>query len=99
MKSKSFVKRIALQNYKSIKNCDVELGPLMLLVGPNGSGKSNFLDALRFVAESLRNTMCARSSRHAAHARASVDGPRALAALSLFATHVAPIAEGATLVE
>jgi predicted ATPase len=29
----------------------------MFLVGPNGSGKSNFLDALRFVAESLRTTM------------------------------------------
>jgi len=29
----------------------------MFLVGPNGSGKSNFLDALRFVTESLRSTM------------------------------------------
>lgn len=30
--------------------------PFTLLVGPNGSGKSNFLDALRFVADSLRTT-------------------------------------------
>jgi predicted ATPase len=29
----------------------------MFLVGTNGSGKSNFLDALRFVSESLRSTM------------------------------------------
>lgn len=49
-----FVQRVILRNYKSIRQCDVTLGPLTLLVGPNGSGKSNFLDALRFVAESLR---------------------------------------------
>lgn len=46
--------RVVLQNYKSIAACDVELQPLTLLVGPNGGGKSNFLDALRFVAQSLR---------------------------------------------
>jgi predicted ATPase len=48
-----FVRRVVLRNYKSIKECDVSLGPLNFLVGPNGSGKSNFLDALRFVADSL----------------------------------------------
>jgi predicted ATPase len=52
-----FLRRVVLRNYKSIRECDVALGSLMLLVGPNGSGKSNFLDALRFVAESLRTTM------------------------------------------
>jgi predicted ATPase len=52
-----FVRRVVLCNYKSIKACDVALGPLMVLVGTNGSGKSNFLDALRFVADSLRTTM------------------------------------------
>lgn len=55
--ARPFVKRLVLENYKNIAHCDVSLGPLVLLVGPNGSGKSNFLDALRFVAESLRNTM------------------------------------------
>ncbi len=46
--------RVALRNYKSIAACDVEPAQLCFLVGPNGSGKSNFLDALRFVADSLR---------------------------------------------
>jgi energy-coupling factor transporter ATP-binding protein EcfA2 len=32
-------------------------GALLFLVGPNGSGKSNFLDAFRFVAESLRTSV------------------------------------------
>src|SRR3954452_5536026 len=47
------LKRVKIRNYKSIANCDVELGPFTILVGRNGAGKSNFLDALRFVADSL----------------------------------------------
>jgi predicted ATPase len=53
----TFLTRVVLQNYKSIAACDVRLGPLTFLVGPNGSGKSNFLDALRFVADALRNSL------------------------------------------
>lgn len=51
------VHRVRLQNYKSIKACDVTLGPLAVLVGPNGSGKSNFLDALRFTTDALSTTL------------------------------------------
>ena len=51
------IQRVVLQNYKSIAACDVELRPLTILVGPNGAGKSNFLDALRFVSDSLRGTL------------------------------------------
>lgn len=52
-----FVTRVRIQNFKSIKACDVTLGSLAILVGPNGSGKSNFLDALRFTAEALSTTL------------------------------------------
>ena len=48
-----FITRVQLRNYKSIARCDVELGPLSILVGPNGSGKSNFLDALHFTYGAL----------------------------------------------
>jgi predicted ATPase len=48
-----FIKRVRLENYKSIESCDVWLSPLTVLIGPNGSGKSNFLDALSFVARAL----------------------------------------------
>lgn len=51
------IERVVLRNYKSIAACDVRLGPLTFLVGANGSGKSNFLDALRFVADALRNSL------------------------------------------
>ncbi len=49
--------RVALRNYKSIAACDVSPAQLCFLVGPNGSGKSNFLDALRFVRDSLRHSL------------------------------------------
>ena len=52
-----FLKTVSIRNYKSIAECDVDLGRLTLLVGRNGSGKSNFLDALRFVTESLETSV------------------------------------------
>ncbi len=52
-----FLKQVKIRNYKSIVNCDVELGALTVLVGRNGAGKSNFLDALRFVADALRKSL------------------------------------------
>jgi predicted ATPase len=53
----TFIRRVRIRNYKSIADCDVNLGPLTFLVGQNGSGKSNFLDALRFTADALRTTL------------------------------------------
>jgi predicted ATPase len=57
MTDSTFLTRVALKNYKSLAACDVQLGPLTFLVGPNGAGKSNFLDALRFVVDSLRTSL------------------------------------------
>lgn len=52
-----FLRRVRIENYRSIAHCDVELQPLTFLVGPNGSGKSNFLDAIRFVADGMRGSL------------------------------------------
>ncbi|MFO0983423.1 MAG: AAA family ATPase [Planctomycetota bacterium] len=57
MRDATFIRRVQLRNYKSIEACDVRLRPLMFLVGLNGAGKSNFLDALRFVSDALRNSL------------------------------------------
>jgi predicted ATPase len=51
------ITRVVIRNYRSIAASDVTLAPLTFLVGANGSGKSNFLDALRFVADSLRTSL------------------------------------------
>ncbi|MEQ1633805.1 MAG: AAA family ATPase [Planctomycetota bacterium] len=69
--STTFLQRVRLKNYRSIGSCDVVLGPLTFLVGPNGSGKSNFLDALRFVADALNQTL-----DHAIRDRGGIDAVR-----------------------
>ena len=55
--SQPFIRRITIRNYKSIAACQIDLQFLTFLVGPNGSGKSNFLDALRFVSDSLKTSL------------------------------------------
>ena len=51
------IKRVVLRNYRSIAHCDVELSPLTVIVGRNAAGKSNFVDALRFAKDALRNRL------------------------------------------
>lgn len=41
------INSILIQNFKSLKEVNLKLGPLNLFVGTNASGKSNFFDALR----------------------------------------------------
>jgi predicted ATPase len=52
-----FLKRVAVRNYKSIRQTEVLLGTFTILVGRNGSGKSNFLDALHFVSDGLQTSL------------------------------------------
>lgn len=40
--------------YRSLKDVDISLGSMNVLIGANASGKSNVLDALRFLAEGVR---------------------------------------------
>ncbi len=57
MATAPFLRRVRLRNYKSIGECDVELGRFTILVGRNGSGKSNFLDALAFLADAVETSV------------------------------------------
>ena len=43
------ITRIAVRNFRSLRNVQLDLGSLTVLIGPNGSGKSNVLDALRLI--------------------------------------------------
>lgn len=49
--------RVMLRNYRSIAECEVNLGALSFLCGPSGAGKSNFLDALRLVSDALQTSL------------------------------------------
>ena len=71
MSASGSVTCVRLRNYKSIAACSVALKPLTVLVGPNGAGKSNFLDGLRFTAESLRYSL-----DHALRDRGGIDEVR-----------------------
>lgn len=44
------IRRLRLQNFKSLREVDLAFGPLNVFVGPNGSGKSNLVDALEELA-------------------------------------------------
>jgi predicted ATPase len=45
------LERIRIAGFKSIKELDIELRPINVLIGANGSGKSNFIQALEFLRE------------------------------------------------
>ena len=40
------IRRIAVRGYKSLRDVDLELHPLTVVIGPNAAGKSNLLDAI-----------------------------------------------------
>lgn len=40
------IKKICIENYKSIQKLKLELGRITVLIGENGGGKSNILEAI-----------------------------------------------------
>ena len=60
----AMLKRIQLKGYKSIREMDLELGPLNILIGANGAGKSNllsFFNCLHFLASDNLDRYVAKS--------------------------------------
>ena len=41
--------RLVLRGYKSVAECNIELGKLNVLIGANGAGKSNFIGFFRLI--------------------------------------------------
>ena len=56
--------RIRIQNYRSLADIDLDLGPINLVFGPNGAGKSTLLDTLYFFRDcAIRGVELASSER------------------------------------
>ncbi len=49
------LKRVSIQNFKSLKDVTLDLQKVNLLIGPNNSGKTNFLKALEFLSRWISN--------------------------------------------
>jgi len=49
------IKKIKIRDFKSIRDLEVDLGPVTVLVGRSGTGKSNFVQAIRFLRNLLLN--------------------------------------------
>jgi predicted ATPase len=47
------LKRVSIQNFKSLKDVTLDLQPVNLLIGPNNSGKTNFLKAFEYFQDRL----------------------------------------------
>lgn len=49
--------RMTVKGYKSIKECDISLGRINVLIGSNGAGKSNFISAFSFLQNILTGNL------------------------------------------
>ena len=45
--------KIKISGYKSIKECDLKLNNINVLIGSNGAGKSNFISAFNLLQSVL----------------------------------------------
>lgn len=49
--------KLAAENFRSLREVDVDFGDFNVLVGPNAAGKSNLLDLIRFIGDSVRTDL------------------------------------------
>ena len=60
------LKKIAIQNFKSIRSQELELGQLNVFIGSNGAGKSNLVQVFRFLREIVQQNLAAYSLKRGA---------------------------------
>ncbi len=51
------IRKVRVENYKSIPNLALDLGRLTVLIGANGSGKSNILEAIALASAAAQNKL------------------------------------------
>jgi predicted ATPase len=56
--------KLVIHGFKSIRECDLELRSLNVLIGPNGVGKSNFIGFFRMIQQMLAKSLQPYVSKH-----------------------------------
>lgn len=57
------IKKLVIENYKSLQEISLVLRPLTVFVGANNSGKSNIIDAFQFISEFAQHGVSAVEKR------------------------------------
>ncbi|WP_307821015.1 AAA family ATPase [Micromonospora humidisoli] len=60
-----YLLRLKVTNFRSLRDVEVRLGALNVLVGLNGAGKSNFLDVIAFLGDATRADLAPALDRRA----------------------------------
>ena len=47
------IKRLRVKNFKALRDIEIELTPIHVLIGPNDSGKTSILDVLAALCRSV----------------------------------------------
>ena len=55
------IRRIAVKGYKSLRDVELTLKPLTVIIGPNATGKSNLFDALHLLKRIVRSRTLAEA--------------------------------------
>src|SRR5437868_740696 len=53
----AILRRVVLKGFKSIRDMNLELRPMNVLIGANGAGKSNFLSFFRMLGEMMNERL------------------------------------------
>src|SRR3977135_808420 len=51
------IRKVRVENYKSIPDLTLDLGRVTVLIGANGSGKSNILEAIALASAAAQNKL------------------------------------------
>ena len=51
------IRRIVIKGFRSLKDIDLEMRPMMVMIGANGAGKTSFMDALSLLSASARGSL------------------------------------------
>jgi predicted ATPase len=70
-----YLLRLKASNFRSLRDVEVRLAALNVLVGPNGAGKSNLLDVIAFLGDAIREDLEPALDRRGGLERVRFRGP------------------------